>query len=201
MATLVFRGLVLNPFKILFAVDRFLYKIELFFMTLCLMVLLFFAFLQVILRNFFDTAIHWGDIFNRLMVLWIGMFAATTAAKMNRHLSLEVLTKFLPEKAKPISDLFVNLFVVFVAAMLTVSSYNFFQDQLMYESSDVLFEGFPIAYFSIIFPIGFGLITFRYFVKIFEVFYRFAGGDVAYADSCDGSNDDSDLEISVKIKL
>ena len=186
----------MNPFKIIFAIDRLLVRLETFLLIVTLITLLTFAFLQVALRNLFDTAIHWGDVFNRLLVLWVGFLAATVGVKENRHLSLEVLTKFLPEKAKPVINVFVYLFVMVVAGRLTEASWLFFQDQLLYEASDLLFEGVPKAYFSIIFPIGFGLICFRYLVKLLEEVYLFAGGDKAYP-----KHDDGDIEFSVKVKI
>ena len=188
--------MTLNPFKILFALDKILVRIETFLLITTLILLLSFAFLQVFLRNLFDTGIHWGDVFNRLLVLWVGFFAATIGAKEDRHLSLEVLTKFLPEKFKPIINIFVNLFVIVVAAILTVTAYEFYQDQILYEASDLLFKGVPKSYFTIIFPIGFGIICFRYFIKLLETIYNFAGGDTAYPQSAE-----SDIEISVNIKM
>lgn len=187
----------MNPFKLLFAFDRLLLKIENFLLITSLLVLLLFAFLQVVLRNFFDSGIHWGDVFNRLLVLWVAVFAATIGAKENRHLSLEMLTKFLPERAKPIVNVLVNLFVILVTAMLTSSSILFFKDQITYESSDLLFTGVPKAYFSIVFPIGFGLICFRYVVKLLEGIYKFAGGDLAYPVNTEVE----EIDISVKIKM
>ncbi|MBU0506023.1 MAG: TRAP transporter small permease [bacterium] len=189
-----------NPFKILFALDNFLVRIEKFILITTLISLLSFAFLQVVLRNVFDTAIHWGDVFNRMLVIWIGFFAATIAAKENRHLSLEVLTKFIPERALPVVNIFVQVFVIVVTAILTKASCGFFQDQIMFESSDLLFEGLPKAYFTIIFPIGFGLICFRYVVKLLETIYTFAGGDQAYAQLKD-DDEVSDFDISVKMKI
>jgi len=189
--------ITLNPFRILFAVDKLLLKVETFLLLLTVITLLVFAFLQVVLRNVFDSGIHWADVFNRLLVLWIGIFAATIAAKENRHLSLEVLTKFLPEKAKPIIGIFINLFVIVVAAFLTKASMQFFQDQLLYEANDLLFENVPKAYFSIIFPIGFALICFRYFVKLLEDIYKFAGGDRAYPKK---SGDAVDISVKIKMK-
>lgn len=189
--------MTLNPFKIIFAIDKILFKIEEYCLIVSLILLLVFAFVQVFLRNFFDTAIEWGDVFNRLLVLWVGFFAATTGAKLNRHLSLEVLTKFFPKRAKPILNIFLNLFVIVVAGLLTHYSYLFFEDQIAFEATDLLFKGVPKAYFSIIFPIGFGIICFRYFVKLLEEIYTFAGGDKAYPKEFEGT----DLEISVKIKM
>ncbi len=187
---------MLNPFKIIFAIDRLLVKIENCFLVITLLVLLLFAFLQVILRNFMDSGIHWADVFNRLLVLWVAVFAATLAAKEDKHLSLEMLTKFLPERAKPAVAVFVNLFVIVVSAFLTHASYLFFKDQIEFESTDLLFQGLPKAYFSIVFPLGFGLICFRYFVKLLEVIYKFAGGDKNFPESSGDS-----IEISVNVKL
>jgi len=189
--------MTVNPFKILFAIDRLLVKLETFLLVTALVLLLCFAFLQVMLRNVFDTAIHWGDVFNRLLVIWIGFFAATIGAHENKHLSMEVFTKVMPERAKPIISLFVNIFIIFVAAILTHVSCQFFQDQITFEATDLLFEGVPKAYFTIIFPIGFGLICFHYVVKLLENLYNFAGGDKAYPKS----DVSSDIELSVKIKM
>ncbi|MBF0105345.1 MAG: TRAP transporter small permease [Deltaproteobacteria bacterium] len=187
----------INPFKVIFFIDRFLVRIEKYFLLVSLLVLLIFAFLQVVLRNFFDSGINWADVFNRLLVLWVGVFAATIAAKQDRHLSLEVLTKFLPDKVRPLVNIFVYIFVVVVAVLLTRASCLFFQDQLMFESGDLLFKGVPKAYFSVIFPIGFGLITWRYLVKILEVIYNFAGGDKEYPQQ----EEQGEISVSVKIKL
>lgn len=170
----------MNPFKIIFAIDRLLVRLETFLLILVVVLLLTFAFVQVLLRNLFDTAIHWGDVFNRLMVLWIGFLAATVAVHENRHLSLEVLTKFIPEKTKSLVSVLVSIFVIVVTALLTHASCGFFKDQLLYEAQDYLFPGIPKAYFSVIFPVGFGLICFRYVVKLLREIYQFVGGDKAY---------------------
>lgn len=190
--------MTLNPFKIIFFIDRTLVKLETFIMSASLIGLLLLAFLQVILRNFFDSGIHWADVFNRLMVLWVGMFAATVAAKTNLHLSLEVLTKFLPDRFKTIVNVFVNIFVIVVCGFLANASWLFFQDQIMFESADVLFEGLPKAYFSVIFPIGFSLLAWRYTVKICEEIYKIGGGDKVYKQM---STTSESIDISVQIKL
>ena len=187
-----------NPFKIIFAIDRLLLKIENFLLIISMLALLFFAFLQVVLRNFFDSGIHWGDVFNRLLVLWISVFAATIAASQNKHLSIEMLGKYLPEKFKPLVSVLINLFVVVVTAFLAHASFQFFQDQIQNESSDLLFTGVPKAYFSVVFPVGFGILSFRYFVKLLDDIYKFAGGDKVYSEN-HGKVDD--IEISVKIRM
>lgn len=155
-------------FSPLFALDRLLAKIETGLLVASVLFLLLFAFIQVCLRNFFDSGINWADVFNRSMVLWIGFFGATLAAREDRHLSLEVLTKFLPKRAKAAANVFVDIGAICVAATLSYYSWLFYIDQREFEAADVLFPGFPKYYFTIIFPVGFGLIAFRYLVKLVE---------------------------------
>lgn len=158
----------MSPLKLLNILDRGIAKVETALLVLLVLFLLLFAFLQVVLRNIFDSGIAWADIFNRSMVLWVGFLGATLSAREDRHLSLEVLTKFLPEKLKPFIQLIVTSFVIVVCAMLTHYSYLFYVDQITFEASDLLFEGFPKAYFTVIFPLGFAVLTFRYAVKWLE---------------------------------
>lgn len=158
--------------KILLKIDYFFIKLESVFIVVLMALLLIFAVLQVILRNVFDTGINWADVANRILVLWIGFFGATLAAKHDRHLSLEVLTKFLPQNIKPVINLFVFFITAAVSSVLSYYSYLFYIDQITFEAYDLLFEGFPKAYLTIIFPIGFGLLAFRYLVKIIAIFCK-----------------------------
>ena len=187
-----------NFYKLFFHINRVLLQVETFLLISSLMILLLFAFLQVFLRNFFDSGINWGDVFNRLLVLWVAFFGASIAAAEKKHLSLEVLTKFLPKRLVPVTEMFVNSFVIVVTWMLTKHSYAFFQDQITFEASEVLFPGLPKAYFTIIFPIGFGLICFRYVVNMMDTVYRFAGGDEefkkAYLQDQDSENSSTKKE-------
>lgn len=158
----------MNFLSPLFKFDRFVAKIETALLVASVLFLLFFAFLQVCLRNFFDSGINWADVFNRSMVLWIGFFGATLAAKEDKHLSLEVLTKFLPARAKNVTNVLVDAGVICVSLALVHYSWLFYCDQRDFEATDLLFDGFPKYYFTIVFPVGFGLLAFHYFVKLVE---------------------------------
>ena len=186
-----------NPMKLVVAFDVLFLKLERFLLFTCLITLLLFAFLQVVLRNFFDGGIPWADVFNRLLVLWVAVFAATIAVKENRHLSFEALFKYLPKRLRPTLDFLVSAFSILVVILLTRVSWMFFQDQLMYESQDVLFKGLPKAYFTIIFPIGFGIMTLRYFLKLVEDAYKIFAGEKSKDVIPD---EDDEFELSVKVK-
>ncbi len=186
-----------NPMRLIVAFDVLFLKLEKVLLFTCLITLLLFAFLQVILRNFFDGGIPWADVFNRLLVLWVAVFAATIAVKENRHLSFEALFKYLPKRLRPTLDFLVSLFSILVVLLLTKVSWMFFKDQITFESQDFLFKGLPKAYFSIIFPIGFGIMTLRYFLKLVEDAYKIIVGEKSRDVVPD---EDDELELSVKVK-
>ena len=45
---------------------------------------------QIVLRNFLDTSIFWGDEMLRLMVLWLTIAGGLAASRMDKHISIAV---------------------------------------------------------------------------------------------------------------
>jgi TRAP-type C4-dicarboxylate transport system permease small subunit len=68
------------------------------------------AFLQIILRNALATGLAWGDSLVRNMVLWIGFIGATLATREGKHISLDVLSRWVPFLGKPLIDFMTRLF-------------------------------------------------------------------------------------------
>ncbi|MBI2339871.1 MAG: TRAP transporter small permease [Deltaproteobacteria bacterium] len=186
---------MLNPLNWLFGLNKLLVKIETFLLGLTLIVLLFFASLQVVLRNFFDSGINWGDVFARHLVLWIAFFGATLSTREGRHISIDALAKVLPARAKPIVDLFIRFFCIVVCFLLAKAAWKFMMDEKGAET--ILFAKVPTWYFITIMPAGFAVITYAYFVQIVEVLWKFGGGGKAIAKA----KEHQEMEISVKIKL
>jgi TRAP-type C4-dicarboxylate transport system permease small subunit len=173
--------------KTLLTLNRALRKLEAALLIASVLFLLLFAFLQVFLRNFFNSGINWADVFNRSMVLWISFLGATLAVNDDRHFSLEI-TRFLPSRFKTIANICVSVAVIVVCAMLTYYSYLFFLDQREFEAADLLFTGFPKYYFTVIFPLGFGLITFHYFVKLAQNVHALVTGTAPTPDHLPGGH-------------
>lgn len=186
---------MLNPLRLLVHLDRLMSRLESFLLASVLLTALTFSFLQVILRNFFDSGINWGDVFARHLVLWIGFFGATLATITNHHIRIDAISKILPEKAKPIINLFICCFCIIVGYLLFSSAYRFVAMEKM--AGTTLFEGIPTWYFITIMPIGFAIITFRYFMRLIDLLYAFSGKKLDVAKH----HEPSELDISVKIKL
>jgi TRAP-type C4-dicarboxylate transport system permease small subunit len=77
---------------ILKQIDQLLEKIEGHLIVLILNFMISLSFVQILLRNFFDMEILWGDTLLRQWVLWLGFLGASLAVKHEKHISIEVLT-------------------------------------------------------------------------------------------------------------
>ena len=49
---------------------------------------------QILLRNFLDSGFVWIDPLLRVLVLWLGLIGATVATRNNRHIRIDLLSRF-----------------------------------------------------------------------------------------------------------
>ena len=160
--------------KFLGKLDSGLFYTENFIILVTLGGMVILSFLQVVLRNLFDTGLLWGDILLRHLVLWVGFAGASLATREEKHINVDILTKMLPPRAVPYIRGCVYLFAIVICYILTKASYVFLTFEV--EAGSILFLDIPGWYFQIILPIGFALIGFRFFLKIIEqLFGGFSG--------------------------
>lgn len=184
-----------NPVHLFMALDRLIAEVEKFLLSVMLMAMLFLSFVQVILRDFFDSGISWSDVLVRYLVLWIGFLGASLATKDDRHLRIDTLSKIIPKKFIPVVEFLVYFGSIIVSIFLTVAAYHYLLFSV--ESEKMVFSGaIPEWYLLVILPVGFGLIVFRYFIKLIEMLYRFGGRTTELQQM-----QSSELDISLKIKL
>ena len=142
--------------------DRLGRFIENAFLTLLLLGMMTLAAAQIFLRWGGAGSLAWGDEAVRLMVLWIALVAGVAAAREDRHISIDVLSRFLAPRPKAFVALFVDLFAAGVAFVLARYSYTMVGFAL--EDGEVLLGGLPAWWFQIILPVGFALIGYRYLI-------------------------------------
>ena len=133
---------------------------------LILGVMVLLAFLQVLLRNLFDTGLLWGDIFLRQLVLWVGFIGASLATREEKHINIDVLTRLIPARFVPWAKIGVDLVSVIICVLLAKAGYVFLQGEIEFKT--ILFGNIPAWYFEIIIPIGFALIGFRFLLKVVD---------------------------------
>jgi len=117
---------------------------------------------QIFLRNFFDFSLFWGDEMLRLMVLWLTVAGGLAASRMDKHISIEVLDRFLPHGALMVTKVLIDIFTATVSALLSWHSARFVMQS--YEFGDTLLRNAPAWMLQIILPVGFGLIAYRHLV-------------------------------------
>ena len=152
--------------KLLRRLDRAIAAAETAILVLLLGSMVLLDFTQVVLRNFFSSGFTWADTFLRHMVLWVAFLGASLAVQERRHINIDVLTRFMPDRGKKLSRLATDLFAAIVCFAFLKASLTFVANEMAQEST--LFLDIPTWYFQVIIPIGYGMISFRFLIKVFE---------------------------------
>lgn len=146
-------------------------------LALLLLGMMVLATLQIVLRNVFDSGLIWADELLRLTVLWVALVGAIAASRADKQISINVLSRFLPERLRLAVSVVVDLFTAFVCGLLAWHSGRFVH--AAWEFEDTLLGGLPAWWFEIILPVGFGLMAWRYLVFTVSKFLlaaRHSGG-------------------------
>ncbi|HEC12014.1 MAG TPA: TRAP transporter small permease [Acidiferrobacteraceae bacterium] len=146
----------------LIALHTRLLQLEDIFLVGFLVLTIVLASLQILLRNFFDTGIIWGDSFLRIAVLWIGMLGAMYASRDDRHISIDIGMRFLSAHIKPYVQ---ALVFIFTAVICTIVFWYGLQLVLLeLEDGQYGFARIPVWLCESIIPFAFMVIAIRYFV-------------------------------------
>ena len=118
---------------------------------------------QILLRNFFDSGIVWIDPLLRVLVLWLGLLGAMVATRNNKHISIDLLPRFLRR------DIYclVQSVVAQISAWtcLVIAWYGLTWIRLDYEDGLASFAGIPAWMLEVIIPAAFALIGLRFLLK------------------------------------
>jgi TRAP-type C4-dicarboxylate transport system permease small subunit len=127
---------------------------------------------QIVMRNFLNVGVIWGDELLRMLVLWIALAGAVAASRSDKHINIAILDRFLPEKIKIAVKAIIHLFTAVVCGTVTWHSVKFVQTS--HEFGDVLMGSIPAWIPQLILPVGFGLICYRYSLFVIKEFIRLA---------------------------
>ncbi|HJP17834.1 MAG TPA: TRAP transporter small permease [Nitrospinota bacterium] len=152
-----------NLIQLTLQFDSCLARIEEFLLILILSFMVFFSFLQVIFRNIFSEGIPGADIFLRHLVLWIAFIGAALTTRYEKHISIDILSRFFNNKLNAFRKILINVISGSICCYLTRASWVFMIDEKM--SGSELFSGIPTWYFLIVLPFAFTIITFRFYLK------------------------------------
>lgn len=116
--------------------------------------------LQIVQRNFFDSSFVWTDELLRLLVLWIAMAGAVAASRDDRHIVIDLLSRFLSDRHALSVRSILDLFTLSICALLAWHSGRFVYGEWEYGAT--LLGGLPAWPFQAVIPIAFAIIAYRY---------------------------------------
>jgi TRAP-type C4-dicarboxylate transport system permease small subunit len=115
---------------------------------------------QIVLRNFFDGAILWADPLLRVAVLWVGMIGAMVATRNDRQITIDAVSRFLPERWNARRRVVTDLFTATVSAVVAWSAYRLMIDDRA--AGGLAIANVPVWVCESILPVAFAVISIRY---------------------------------------
>ena len=137
-----------------------LYRVEDSILVGLLLLMITMAVLQIFLRNLFDTGIVWSDVLVRILVLWVGLLGAMVASRQGNHINIDILDRFLPERAKVVVSFVVEVFTAFICTIVAYYSLQFVQ--MEFADGGMAFAKVPVWLCEAIIPFAFVVIAIRY---------------------------------------
>ena len=122
------------------------------------------TFLQVILRNFFDTGISWAEVGGRNSVLWIAFLGAMLATRARQHLNIDAITRILPRRPRNALRILLDAFAAVVCFFLAKASLTFVIDERAMATE--LFLGLKTWMVQIVIPFGFAMMSVEYCIGV-----------------------------------
>lgn len=118
---------------------------------------------QIVLRIFFNTGFVWTDELTKLIVLWITLVASIAASRSDRHLRIDIVSNFVPERYARLPKLVVDTFAAAVCGLLAWHSYRYLQLTIEFEDTVLVDVPAWIAYG--ILPLAMALMCYRFAVS------------------------------------
>lgn len=148
------------------AINKFLVRVETALLVVFLGTMVVLAFGQVVLRNVFGTSFLWGDTLVRYLVLWSGFLGAALATSDDRHISIDALTKYVPQRGRHGVKIITSLFAAATCYYLSQASVRFLIGEK--EAGSVLFLSIPTWVGLAIIPAGYALLAIHFLVLAAE---------------------------------
>ena len=145
-------------------VARSLHLLEDAALILALLVMLFMALLQIIMRNFFDSGFLWAESFLRVLVLWIAMLGAMVATRERNHINIDLISRFAKSDLMTWVSILTLLFSALVCAVCAFYAVSYIQYE--FEDGTIAFGVVPVWICQSIVPVGFGIMALRFLMAL-----------------------------------
>lgn len=125
-----------------------------------LLLMIFMAVLQILLRDVFATGIVWSDVLVRILVLWVGLVGAMVASRQGRHINIDIMDRYLSERAKIVARSVVEFFTALICLIAAYYGLRFVQ--MEFSVGGRAFAKVPSWLCESIIPFAFMVMAVRY---------------------------------------
>ena len=119
---------------------------------------------QIVLRLFFNTGFVWTDELTKLIVLWITLVASVAASRSDRHLRIDIVSNFVPERYARFPKLIVDAFAAVICGVLAWHSYRYLMLTVEFEDTVLIDVPAWIAYGVL--PLAFAIMAYRFALSV-----------------------------------
>lgn len=125
------------------------------------------AFVQILMRNLFNSGMVWSEPLLKILVLWTALLGAMVATRNHHHINIDVLSKFLPARLQTLQQYFIHGISAVVCLLLAWLSLRFVA--LEWEDGTLAFASVPAWVPELILPIGFFSMGLRFLLHCLQV--------------------------------
>ncbi len=124
---------------------------------------------EVAARYIFNAPTIWAAELSQLLLI-VGVFIALAGTLHRReHISIDILHRLLPDRAKQVSDTFVLTFICVFSAIVTYWGFDIAWDSFINTRSTGTMLNLPNWWSEVFIPFGFALVTLQALVEIVRV--------------------------------
>jgi len=140
-----------------------LHRVEDILLALLLTAMIGLAALQILLRNLFNVGLPWADPTLRLLVLWVALAGAMVATRLDKHIRVDVISRWLRPDLRRTASRLSDLFASLVCGSLAWQAARFVWYE--HESGLRLFGTLPAWVAELILPLGFAVMAVRFLAR------------------------------------
>ncbi len=115
---------------------------------------------QIVARNLLDSGMVWADPALRVLVLWVGLVGAMVAARQDRQITVDAVTRVVGERWRLAIRTVTDLFTAAVCAGVAWHAVRLVREDRA--AGLEAFGGIPVWVCELVLPLAFAVIGLRY---------------------------------------
>lgn len=155
--------------EILKKIDKIIVQLEIGVLVALLLEMTILSFVQIVLRNTIHFSFIWADVIVRWSVLWAAIIGASIAVTEKGHIKIDIMSHLIPKPYDEYLEALLTAIAFFITTWIAKVGYEFI---LTTKEVGKTVDPLPVKewVFCLIFPIGFGILAFKFFLLfLFEV--------------------------------